>query len=77
MAACGDHHFVVAKRSVGGHTTSQVVPLAGEARVAEVARMLGGERSSGTSLAHAQELIAQAVAVDGGAPAPRGRTGAR
>src|ERR1700761_122511 len=77
VAACGDHHFVVAKRSVGGHTTSQVVPLAGEARVAEVARMLGGERSSGTSLAHAQELIAQAVAVDGGAPAPRGRTGAR
>ncbi|MCK9688913.1 DNA repair protein RecN [Scleromatobacter humisilvae] len=77
VAACGDHHFVVAKRSVGGNTTSQVTPLAGEARVAEVARMLGGERSSGTSLAHAQELIAQAVAVDGGAPAPRGRPGAR
>jgi len=81
VAACGDHHFVVAKRSVGGHTTSQVVPLSGEARVAEVARMLGGERSSGTSLAHAQELIAQAVAVDGAgspaAPAPRGRPGAR
>ena len=78
VAACGDHHFVVAKRSVGGTTTSQVTPLAGEARVAEVARMLGGERSSGTSLAHAQELIAQAVAGDGAAkPAPRGRTGAR
>ena len=74
VAACGDHHFVVAKRSIGGHTTSQVTPLAGEARVAEVARMLGGERSSGTSLAHAQELIAQAVAVDGGgAQSPRGR----
>jgi DNA repair protein RecN (Recombination protein N) len=81
VAACGDHHFVVAKRSVGGHTSSQVTPLSGEARVAEVARMLGGERSSGTSLAHAQELIAQAVAVDGAgtaaAPAPRGRPGAR
>ena len=87
VAACGDHHFVVAKRSIGGHTTSQVTPLVGEARVAEVARMLGGERSSGTSLAHAQELIAQAVAVDrdGAAPskvssihaAPRGRSGAR
>ena len=77
VAACGDHHFVVAKRSVGGNTTSQVTPLAGEARVAEVARMLGGERSSGTSLAHAQELIAQAVAVDAGAPVPRGRSGAR
>ena len=67
VAACGDHHFVVAKRSIGGSTTSQVTPLAGEARVAEVARMLGGERSSGTSLAHAQELIAQAVAVEGSA----------
>jgi DNA repair protein RecN (Recombination protein N) len=81
VAACGDHHFVVAKRSVAGNTTSQVTPLAGEARVAEVARMLGGERSSGTSLAHAQELIAQAVAVDGAgkpaASAPRGRPGAR
>jgi len=81
VAACGDHHFVVAKRSVGGHTSSQVTPLSGEARVAEVARMLGGERSSGTSLAHAQELIAQAVAVDGTAkaapPAPRGRSGTR
>ena len=75
VAACGDHHFVVAKRSVGGSTTSQVTPLAGEARVAEVARMLGGERSSGTSLAHAQELIAQAVAVDGAGPSvtPRSR----
>jgi DNA repair protein RecN (Recombination protein N) len=73
VAACGDHHFVVAKRSIGGNTTSQVTPLAGEARVAEVARMLGGERSSGTSLAHAQELITQAVAVDGGRPAARGR----
>ena len=64
VAACGDHHFVVAKRQAGGQTTSQVTPLSGEARVAEVARMLGGERSSGTSLAHAQELIAQAVAAD-------------
>ena len=78
VAACGDHHFVVAKRSIGGNTTSQVTPLSGEARVGEVARMLGGERNSGTSLAHAQELIAQAVAVDGGgAPAARGRSGAR
>jgi DNA repair protein RecN (Recombination protein N) len=66
VAACGDHHFVVAKQTEDGRTTSRVTPLGGEARVAEVARMLGGERSSGTSLAHAQELIAQA----GGAGAP-------
>ncbi len=86
VAACGDHHFVVAKRSIGGQTTSQVTPLSGESRVAEVARMLGGERSSGTSLAHAQELITQAVAPErevpaspapAPAPASRGRSGTR
>jgi DNA repair protein RecN (Recombination protein N) len=74
VAACGDHHFVVAKRSVGGQTTSQVTPLSGEARVAEVGRMLGGERSTGTSLAHAQELIAQAVAAERDTPQPATRT---
>jgi DNA repair protein RecN (Recombination protein N) len=71
VAACADHHFVVSKRSAGGATRSDVDAVHGEARVAEVARMLGGERLSGTSLAHAQEMIAVA-----GAPAPappRGR----
>ena len=32
----------------------------GEARVAEIARMLGGEKLSSTSLAHAQEMLASA-----------------
>lgn len=57
VAACADHHFVVAKRAQGGRVASEVAPVAGEARVAEVARMLGGERLSGTSLAHAQEML--------------------
>ncbi len=39
-------------------TTSAVAPVAGEARVAEIARMLGGEKLSSTSLAHAQEMLA-------------------
>ncbi|MBL8333556.1 MAG: hypothetical protein JNM08_10645, partial [Rubrivivax sp.] len=39
----------------GGRTLSEVRIVAGEARVAEVARMLGGEKLSGT--AHAQALI--------------------
>lgn len=55
VAACADHHFVVAKASHGGSTSSQVQPVAGEARVAEVARMLGGEKLSGT--AHAQAML--------------------
>jgi len=61
VAACGDHHFQVAKKAQAGRTISQVLPLLGEARVAEVARMLGGA-ASGTSLAHAQELIAGGLA---------------
>jgi DNA repair protein RecN (Recombination protein N) len=31
--------------------------VAGEERVAEVARMLGGERLSSTTLAHAKEML--------------------
>jgi DNA repair protein RecN (Recombination protein N) len=58
VAACADHHFVVSKLTRDGATRSDVGHVNGEARVAEVARMLGGERLSGTSLAHAQEMLA-------------------
>ena len=58
VAACADRHFVVSKLSRDGATRSEVGAVAGETRVAEVARMLGGERLSGTSLAHAQEMLA-------------------
>jgi DNA repair protein RecN (Recombination protein N) len=52
---------VVSKALREGSTRSEVTPVSGEARVAEVARMLGGERLSGTTLAHAQELLAVAA----------------
>jgi DNA repair protein RecN (Recombination protein N) len=57
VAACADHHHVVSKASVDGQARSDVQPVSGEARVAEIARMLAGERLSGTSLAHAQEML--------------------
>jgi len=57
VAACADHHFVVAKSLQGRATVSDVQPVAGEARVAEIARMLGGERLAGTSRAHAQAML--------------------
>ena len=57
VAACADQHLVVSKALRGGQTSSEVRPVAGEARVAEIARMLGGERLSSTSLAHAQEML--------------------
>lgn len=57
VAACADHHYVVSKADRGAGTSSEVQAVAGEARVAEVARMLGGEHLAGTSLAHAQALL--------------------
>jgi len=62
VAACADRHLVVAKSLQHGATSSRVTPVAGEARVAEVARMLGGERLSSTSLAHAEEMLAASTA---------------
>jgi len=68
VAACADHHVVVAKRAQpDGRTASTVQPVQGEARVAEVARMLGGERMADTSLAHAQAMLQ----TPGAAAAPR------
>lgn len=64
VAACADQHYVVAKTAqADGRTASSVAPVAGEARVAEVARMLGGERMAGTSLAHAQAMLQQPAAL--------------
>ncbi len=57
VAACADHHLVVAKQREGKTTVSTVGSVAGVERVAEVARMLGGERLSSTTLAHAKEML--------------------
>lgn len=62
VAACADHHLVVAKRSDAQGTASTVAAVDGERRVAEVARMLGGERLSGTTLAHAKEMLGEHAA---------------
>ena len=55
VAACADGHFVVSKALKGRQTLSNIEPVSGVARVAEIARMLGGESLSGT--AHAQALL--------------------
>lgn len=59
VAACADQHLVVAKRTEKGKTLSTVEHVNGEQRVAEIARMLGGEKLSGTTLAHAKEMLGQ------------------
>ena len=57
VAACADQHLVVAKRSDKTGTASTVAAVEAEQRVAEVARMLGGEKLSVTTLAHAKEML--------------------
>ncbi len=69
VAACAAHHFVVAKTAGASGAQSSVRPVAGETRVAELARMLAGERLAGTSLAHAQALLALATAPEPAGPA--------
>jgi DNA repair protein RecN (Recombination protein N) len=57
VAAGADRHFLVSKREVAGRTVAGVEQLTGEARVAEMARMLGGAQVTERTLAHARELI--------------------
>ena len=58
VAACADHHLLVSKLATGKQTQSTVTPIATEARVRELARMLGGGEQSEISLAHAREMLA-------------------
>lgn len=58
VAACADHHWVVSKTTAQGAPVSTVQALTQEQRVPEIARMLGGEHLSATSLAHAKEMLA-------------------
>ncbi len=76
LAARAHHHILVSKGARDGVTTADVRVLAGEARVEEVARMLGGDAESPVSRAHARELLDEAVRTAAGgdgaaAPVPR------
>ena len=57
VASCADHHLLVSKTSAKEGVSSSVTPIAGEQRVTEIARMLGGEKLSATTLAHAREML--------------------
>ena len=57
VAACADNHWVVSKQSDKQGSFSAVETVTGEQRVSEIARMLGGERLSDTTHAHAREML--------------------
>lgn len=56
IAAKGNAHFFIEKRVEGKRTSVHVAPLEGEARIAEIARMLGGDATDAV-LKHAKELL--------------------
>jgi len=55
IAARASHHVRVSKHVQGGRSRASVEVLRGEARVTEIARMLGGETKA--ALRHARELL--------------------
>ena len=57
VAARAHHHVVVAKGAKGGVSTADISVVQRDDRVAEVARMLGGDPASKVSKAHARELL--------------------
>ena len=62
IASRAQHHVVVRKAAKGGITAADIAVVDGDARVAELARMLGGDASTDASRAHARELLAGATA---------------
>ena len=56
-AVYGEKHLVVAKAVEGGRTRTGVHEVSGEARVKEIARMLGGEELTSVVKKHAKELL--------------------
>ena len=58
VAAVASDQFVVSKAVSDDQTFTAVTPVRGDERIAEVARMLGGELS-GAALDHARELLSR------------------
>jgi DNA repair protein RecN (Recombination protein N) len=60
VAAQADWQWSIAKQTRNGATTSSVNVLDREARVGEIARMLGGEKITDTTRRHAAEMLGSA-----------------
>ncbi|HUS64992.1 MAG TPA: DNA repair protein RecN, partial [Kofleriaceae bacterium] len=60
IAALADRHLHVSKAEAQGRTETEVLPLEGEARRDEIARMLGGRGLSAEARAHAGAMLAAA-----------------
>ena len=61
VAAQGHNHLLVAKSTQNDVTQTMVSPISPTERTREIARMLGGVRITEQTLAHAEEMLAQAL----------------
>jgi len=86
IASLGDRHIRLWKETVGQRTVARAEEVRGEARVREIARMLGGADLTETTLKHAAEMIAsggqaveegRAARSRGGAESAPGRAGTK
>lgn len=57
VAALGDHHLQVSKSRCGDQTLTEIVALVGDARINEIAQMLGGIELTNQAKANAQALM--------------------
>lgn len=57
IAARGDQHFRVYKYEKGGKTFTSIKPLSANERVEELAKMVGGEQLTETTIRAAQQLL--------------------
>lgn len=57
IASCADNHLYIEKSSVDGETFTKVTSLDYEGRVYEIARIMGGDAITETTLNSARELI--------------------
>ena len=57
IAKFGEHHLSISKHVANGRTLTTLQPLEKEDRYREIARMLGGEEITQTTLDHARELL--------------------
>jgi len=57
IAKFGEHHLSITKHVVDGRTQTFIQPLSKSDRQKEIARMLGGEEITATTLEHAREML--------------------
>jgi DNA repair protein RecN (Recombination protein N) len=60
IAACATRHGAVTKTTVDGETVAELTVVEGEARITELARMLGGDASGAEARDHARAVLVRA-----------------